>query len=96
MKRVEDNELKMVSGGSFMTTYEDWCLLRKKGYVPADDLNIASFVIHWDRNSEIVDQGWKRAEVISVTDPVGDNSYYDFNHVPITRAEAIKRLGLLV
>ena len=74
MKKINEKELNMVTGGNIGQTAYDSVLLCSKGYMD-EEVDILDLVFHWTRDSAKVDKGWARAGIDCITTPGGGNKY---------------------
>ena len=92
MKKLNDEQLEMISGGYFGETKDDAKALYDVGLL-GEKLDISNFVWHWISSSAKVDEAWAKVGITSVTKPCGSNLYF-YQGRQISRQEAISMLKL--
>ena len=89
MKKLMNEELNLVTGGSLFETVDDCGMLCWFGELN-DYHNTFHMIFHWNTDSAEVDRGWYWAGVRSVTKFVGANEYYLlYDGEKISREEAL-------
>ena len=74
LEELQLDDLENVIGGSIGTTVTDSHFLNEVGLCP-DRFGKAGATINWGRDSEMVDNAWRRGGVTCVTRPLGNNTY---------------------
>ena len=76
MKKIMENKLNMVVGGSMEDVTEDSDALYRKGFLDCEYGN-GELIFHWVEDSAKVDAAWKKALGITcVSKPFYSNQYF--------------------
>ena len=75
MTKIVENKLNNVTGGTTYETALDSWDLKQNGYMDRD-FGDAQMWFHWIKYSAMVDEGWKKFGITSVTCPFTSNRYY--------------------
>ena len=90
LKKLSDEELDKVAGGTIGDTAEDSKLLYNYGLVDDWHGSIATG-FYWGSYSAAVDEGWAKAGITCVTKPFKSNQYF-MNGREISRDDAVAHL----